>query len=97
MLDDPKIDAIFIPLVNSYHFEWAAKSIRAGKHVLLEKPSCANAIEAEMLFNLPELSKPNAPVLLEAFHCRFYPSWQYFQSLINPDEVEHVVSSSAIP
>ncbi|KAF8863061.1 NAD(P)-binding protein [Acephala macrosclerotiorum] len=97
MLDDPNIDAIYIPLPNSFHFEWAVRSIRAGKHVLLEKPSVSNAIEAEMLFRLPELSQPNAPVLLEAFHTRFFPSWQYFQSLVVPENIEHIKSVSMIP
>jgi predicted dehydrogenase len=97
MLDDPNIDAIYIPLPNAYHYEWAVRSIRAGKHVLLEKPSVSNAIEAEDLFNLPELSLPNAPVILEAFHTRFYPSWQYFLTLIKPAEIEHVRTQSMIP
>ena len=97
MLDDPNIDAIYIPLPNSFHYEWAVRSIRAGKHVLLEKPSVSNSAEAEMLFNLPELSQPNAPVVLEAFHTRFFPSWQLFQSLVNPADVEHVYTQSMLP
>ena len=96
-MDDPNIDAVYIPLPNGLHFEWAVRAIRAGKHVLLEKPSVSNATEAETLFNLPELSQPGGPVLLEAFHNRFYPSWVYFKSLINPADVVHVVSSSNIP
>jgi predicted dehydrogenase len=81
ILDDPNIDCIFIPLPNGLHYEWAVRAIRAGKHVLLEKPSVSNAIEAETLFSLPELSKPNAPVLLEAFHNRFFPAWAYLRLL----------------
>ncbi|KAI4105721.1 MAG: hypothetical protein LQ339_003283 [Xanthoria mediterranea] len=97
ILDDPNIDCVFIPLANSLHFEWAVRSIRAGKHVLLEKPSVANSTEAEILFNLPELSKHDGPVLLEAFHNRFYPAWHFFRSLINPADVVHVSSNSMIP
>lgn len=97
ILDDPNIDAVYIPLPNGLHFEWAVKALRAGKHVLVEKPSTSNAEEAEILFNLPELSQPDGPVLLEAFHNRFYPSWIYFKSLINPAHVVSVVSSSNIP
>ncbi|EXJ89100.1 hypothetical protein A1O3_02164 [Capronia epimyces CBS 606.96] len=97
VLDDPNIDAVFIPLPNSLHFEWSLRAIRAGKHVLLEKPATANAIEASILFSQPELSKPGGPVLLEAFHNRFHPSIRAFRSLINPAEVEHVHTDCMVP
>ncbi|KAL8923177.1 MAG: hypothetical protein Q9208_004740 [Pyrenodesmia sp. 3 TL-2023] len=97
MLDDPNIDCIFIPLPNGLHYEWAVRAIRAGKHVLLEKPSVSNSTEAEILFNLPQLSQPNGPVLLEAFHNRFHPAWAYFRSLIDPAAVVHVSSTAKIP
>ncbi|KAH8664708.1 putative oxidoreductase [Xylariales sp. PMI_506] len=90
-------DAIFIPLPNSLHFEWAVRSIRAGKHVLLEKPSTSNSTEADLLFNMPELSLPNAPILLEAFHNRFHPALQFFLTLFNPADVAHVYTESMIP
>ena len=96
ILDDPNIDAILVPLPNSLHFQWAARAIRAGKHVLLEKPSVSNANEANILFNLPELSQPNPPVLLEAFHSRFHPSVQLFRSFINPADVVHVHTDSMV-
>lgn len=97
IIDDPSIDAVFIPLPNSLHFEWAVRAIRAGKHVLLEKPSVSNAFEANILFNLPELSRPHAPVLLEASHNRFHPSLQLFRSFINPADVVHVHTDSMVP
>ncbi|KAI0163917.1 putative oxidoreductase [Xylariaceae sp. FL1272] len=97
LLDDPNIDAIFIPLPNSYHFEWAVRSIRAGKHVLLEKPSVSNAFEANLLFSLPELSQPDAPILLEAFHNRFHPAMHLFRTLFNPADVVHVYAENMIP
>ncbi|KAL4748224.1 hypothetical protein BDW72DRAFT_205810 [Aspergillus terricola var. indicus] len=90
ILNDPNIDCVSIPLPNGLHFEWAVRAIRAGKHVLVEKPSVSNSTEAEILFNLPELSQPNGPVILEAFHSRFFPAWSYFRSLIDPVNVEHV-------
>jgi predicted dehydrogenase len=97
ILDDPNIDAIYIPLPNSLHFEWAVRAIRAGKHVLLEKPSVSNAVEADTLFNLPVLSQPNAPVLLESFHNRFHPAVHQFLSFINPADVVHVNTDSMVP
>ncbi|KAG9606023.1 NAD(P)-binding protein, partial [Aureobasidium melanogenum] len=97
ILDNPNIDCVFIPLPNGLHYEWAVRAIRAGKHVLLEKPSTSNSTEAKILFDMPELSQPNGPVILEAFHNRFYPSWNLFKSMINPADVVHVTSNSMIP
>ncbi|ROV92921.1 hypothetical protein VSDG_06321 [Cytospora chrysosperma] len=99
ILDDPDIDAIFIPLPNAMHYEWAVRSIRAGKHVLVEKPSTDNESEARILFNLPELSptRPNPRVLLEGAHNRFHPSLQKFLTFITPADVVHVHTDSMVP
>lgn len=97
VLDDPSIDCVLIPLPNAFHFEWAAKAIRAGKHVLIEKPSVSNAAEAQALFTMPELSQPGGPILIEAFHNRWHPAWRLFQTYINPPDVVHVDQESMIP
>lgn len=88
MIEDPAIDAIYIALPNGLHYEWTIKALKAGKHVLLEKPSTSNAGEAGKLFQDEVLKQPNAPVLLEAFHMLFHPSWKYFISLLDPSTVE---------
>ncbi|KAH7176866.1 hypothetical protein EDB81DRAFT_675858 [Dactylonectria macrodidyma] len=97
ILDDPNIDCVYIPLPNGLHYEWAMKALNAGKHVLLEKPAVSNAQEARQLFNHPVLQQAGAPVILEAFHYRFQPSWQLFISLLDQKNIEHAVSSAYIP
>ena len=43
MLEDPLIDAVYIPLPTSLHLEWVVKTANAGKHILVEKPDALNA------------------------------------------------------
>lgn len=97
ILDDPAIDVVYIPTPNGLHFEWALKALAAGKHVLLEKPSTSNAHEAEMLFRSPLLTAPTAPVLMEAFHSFFAPSWRLFLSVIDQPSLAHVHARAIIP
>lgn len=88
---------MYIALPNGLHLEWALKALRHGKHVLLEKPSVSNAEEAELLFNLPLLKEPNAPILLEAVHYYFDPTWKYFMSQIRPADVVYASHIALAP
>lgn len=51
-MDDPEVDVIYISVPNAMHYEWASKALRAGKHVLCEKPFTSNADEAKRLVQL---------------------------------------------
>lgn len=52
LVDDPEVDVIYISVPNAMHYEWASKALRAGKHVLCEKPFTSNADEAKRLVQL---------------------------------------------
>lgn len=64
LLEDPEIEAVYIPLPNTLHYEWAKKALQHGKHVLCEKPLVPTAREAEELFRTAD---ENGVCLMEAF------------------------------
>ena len=70
VLDQPKIDAIYVPLPISLHREWTINALRAGKHVLCEKSFAANAVEAQ---DMARVAADTGRVLMEAFHYRYHP------------------------
>ena len=54
LLNRADIDALYLPLPTGLHHEWAARALKAGKHVLVEKPLTVTAEETTHLFGLAE-------------------------------------------
>ena len=81
LLNDAEIDAIYIPLPNHMHVEWAIRSLQAGKHVLCEKPIGLTSAEAQQLVDAAN-KFPHLKVM-EAFMYRFHPQWQYAKKLVD--------------
>lgn len=54
LISDEAIELIIINTPNYTHYDYAAKSLRAGKHILVEKPFTATTAEAKELFELAD-------------------------------------------
>jgi predicted dehydrogenase len=79
LIADPSIDAIYNPLPNSHHCEWSIRAMRAGKHVLCEKPIGSNAGEAE---RMAKVAHETRRFLGEAFHYRYHPAANRMREII---------------
>lgn len=84
LLDDPKVDAVYIPLPNALHGRWIRSALEAGKHVLCEKPFTANAAEAR---EIADLAATSDRVVMEAFHYRYHPFASRVQQIIASGEL----------
>jgi len=85
LLDDETIDAVYIPLPNHLHVEWAIKALKAGKHVLLEKPIAMSSKEAKKLFD--ESKKHPKLKIMEAFMYKHHPQWIKAKKMIKKGEI----------
>jgi len=64
LLADPEAEAVYIPLPNDLHCEWTIKALKAGKHVLCEKPLAVSEEQVREMFRTAE---ENHVLLMEAF------------------------------
>ena len=79
LIDDPDIDALYIPLPNSLHAAQTIKALRAGKPVLCEKPLCGTLAEAEQVL---AVAGETGTLLWEAFVFPFHAQFASVQKLL---------------
>jgi xylose dehydrogenase (NAD/NADP) len=92
LLDDPEIQAVYVPLPNSLHKEWTIKAAHKGKHVLCEKPIACCAADAQ---EMSEACRDNGVLLMEAFAQRFHPQYQRAQELIRQGSIGRILRITA--
>ena len=72
LLQDPLVEAVYIPLPNHLHVPWIMKALEAGKPVLCEKPLALTVAEAKTLMD----ARDRAGLAVgEAFMVKLHPQW----------------------
>ena len=89
LLEDPAVDAVYIPLPNHLHAEWTIAATRAGKHVLCEKPLALTSADAERMV---AASRDAGVHLMEAFMYRLHPSWVAVRELVATGRIGRLVA-----
>jgi xylose dehydrogenase (NAD/NADP) len=92
LIDDERVDALYIPLPNSMHLEWTLRALEAGKHVLCEKPLGLTATECR---DMQACADDNGVLLMEAFMYRFHPRIDRLLELIATGELGELRSIQA--
>ena len=87
LLDDPRIEVVYISLANHQHLEWVTKSLEAGKHVLCEKPLGLNAIEVQKMIDCAQRCNR---LLVEAVWTRWHPRFKRLAEIIASGEIGEV-------
>ena len=80
LMDDTEVEAVYIPLPNHLHVPWIEKCLKAGKHVLCEKPLALNTEEVKSLIALRD---ETGLKVSEAFMVKSHPQWARVKSIID--------------
>jgi predicted dehydrogenase len=80
LLADPDVDAVYVPLPNDLHVEWAVRAMEAGKHVLCEKPLCLRSEDVATLCAVRDRTRRH---IEEAFGFRNHPQWSEISAALH--------------
>ena len=89
LLNNNKVDIVYIALPNSLHYEWVHKSLEFKKHILVEKPAFINFEETLKIFNHPNF---NNFFIGEGFMFRFHPQIMKIIELLKDNSIGQIIS-----
>lgn len=97
VLDDERVEAVYISLANDAHVPWALRAVAAGKAVLCEKPLGLTAAEVD---ELRVAAEESGVLVAEASWYRWHPRIRAAQQVISsgalgePSHVESVFDAA---
>lgn len=84
LLEDPRVNIVYISTVNAQHHPWAKAALEKGKHVICEKPCTTSASQTRELF---ALAREKGLFLMEAEKMLFLPAVQEVYRRIHAGEM----------
>jgi xylose dehydrogenase (NAD/NADP) len=92
LIQDKNVEAVYCPMANEEHAQWALKCINSGKHVLIEKPMALSVKDIEAM---EAAAAKNKVKVMEGFMYRFHPQHQRVQEIIDSGLIGDVLSARA--
>ncbi|MEO6117577.1 MAG: Gfo/Idh/MocA family oxidoreductase [Methylotenera sp.] len=92
LINDANIQAVYCPMANNEHVEWALKAINAGKHVLIEKPMALTVKDIE---EIETAAIKNNVKVMEGFMYRFHPQHVRLKEIVESGLIGDVLSVRA--
>ncbi len=92
LLDDARVEAVYLPLANSEHAEWTLRAIERGKHVLCEKPMALTVTDIEAI---EAAARRHHVTVMEGFMYRFHPQHARVMELIRSGTIGEIRSVRA--
>ena len=92
MLADEDVDLVYVAVPHSHHYKYMKMCLKAGKHVLCEKPFTVNAQQA---IKILELSKEKELFVAEAMWTRYMPSRKIIDDIITSGIIGDVKALNA--
>lgn len=92
LVNDRDVEAVYCPMANEEHAEWALKAIQAGKHVLIEKPMTTCLAEID---RIEAAAREKGVVVMEGFMYRFHPQHAKIKALVDSGLIGDVLSCRA--
>jgi predicted dehydrogenase len=92
LLSDGEIDAVYISTPVAFHKDHAVAALRAGKHVLLEKPMARTVRECDEII---EEARKSGKHLQICFIMRFHPAYREIKGMVESGEFGEIVMARA--
>lgn len=92
LVEDPDVDVVYVGTPHPFHAQHALLALRAGKHVLVEKPFTLNAAEAR---SVVAEADARGLVVLEAMWTRFLPHMVRLREIVGSGAIGEVRALTA--